>query len=130
MTFTDWLFSTCGGTHIGTYTCSKCGYSLVRSGLEKRVVVKTSRPGSFHFQGLLPFPPPTISARSNCNNAESSEDGKNRVLFNSKSMLEDFTRNFLLGRTFHKDSIMIELSGQNESPLRVRCGVSVSSRLG
>ncbi|CAL8125689.1 unnamed protein product [Orchesella dallaii] len=109
MSFTNWLLGSCGRSHIGIYSCSKCGYELLRSGFK---------------DGIKKSP---ISSLIPITTAEGmrSKKSKNTTSF-TESMMEDFTKCANYGQTFHKNSMVrtiLEKEGEDgQSKYEIACG--------
>ncbi len=118
--FSNWLLGTCGRSHIVIYKCSQCGYELLRSDISKSFVFKSP-----NLQGLLPLPV-TVAAAKAKGSGQDKDGGdgdkdKKKVPYSitpfNDTMIQDFTKNFNLGKIYHKQSfvkslIQIEGNGQ------------------
>lgn len=111
MTISDWFIGTCGGSHIGIYVCSRCGYEILRSSFEKNFVLKSP-----NLTSALPLPVTVAAAKGQPKDEKSGSRIESSKPFNN-NMLKDFTKNAILGKTFHKDSLVQKIveSGKPEN---------------
>lgn len=108
--FSNWLLGTCGRSHIGIYKCSRCGYELLRSDFSKSFVFKSP-----NLQGLLPVTVAAAKGKGSTKDKDNGGGGKDQkkvpysiTPFND-TMIEDFSKNFNLGKTYHKQSFVKSL---------------------
>ncbi|ODN01439.1 Methionine-R-sulfoxide reductase B1-A [Orchesella cincta] len=109
MSLSNWLLGSCGKSHIGIYSCSKCGWELFRSGLKD--VIKKSVISS-----LIPVP-----------TAEGTHKKKyTSITAFTDSMMEDFTKSANNRGTFHKNSMTRTIMGteseDGQAKYEIACG--------